>query len=272
MIQPEYVPAWVREGRRPTFIDEGAPMWVLSPPHYFWGNMPALDMLKMKDNEGLQGLDRNFSLLCGASGDCRNVIKTIVDLPSDYTGQLKMVLNDYDFAIVARNVIILLSALHFEPEASASIMIHIWYSALIPAIMLKTLQKEILPSIEDVCAKIKDKLACSIQAKTFKLPHGSLRLLLKKEQWSQLASFFQVPEGLTCQSATALRVQTTLDANKRDFLDIYMFAWPPGQRVGRWNFRKEGILLPFGCSTKEFDTPNPYVLVNFPRVAHRADS
>ncbi|KAI0568481.1 hypothetical protein TUN199_11384 [Pyrenophora tritici-repentis] len=56
-----------------------------------------------------------------------------------------------------------------------------WYSALILAIMLETLQREVLLYIQDVCAKIKDKSAKSLQVKTFKLSNGSLRLLLKKE-------------------------------------------------------------------------------------------
>ena len=256
-MQPKYVPAWVREGRIPRFINNDVPFVSFGQPRFLWGNMPALDLLKMKDNEGLQNLSRDISLLFAASGDCRNVIKSIIGLPGAYTGRCTAVLNDKDFAVVARNVILLLSALHFDPGVSVPMMIHLWYSALIPAIMLETLQREVLPYIEDVCAKVKDKSAKSLQAKTFKFAHGSLRLLLKKEQWFQLASFFKVPKGLTCQSATRRRVQTTLNSDRTDHLDRAMYTWPPGQRQGCLKFREEGILLPFGCSTKGFGTPSP---------------
>ncbi|KAF1998521.1 hypothetical protein P154DRAFT_495217 [Amniculicola lignicola CBS 123094] len=257
LMQPKYVPAWVREGRTPRFIDNDAPFVSFGQRRFLWGNVPALDIMKMKDNEGLKDLGRDISLLFAASGDCRNVIKTIISLPEGYTGRCTAVLNDRDFAVVARNVILLLSALHFDPGVSAPVMIHLWYSALIPAIMLETLQREILPYIEDVCAKVKGKSAKSIQAKTFNFSNGSLRLLLKKEQWFQLASFFKVPKGLTCESAAKLRVQTTLNPDRKDHLDRALYTRPPGQRKGCWKFRAEGILLPFGCSTKEFDMPNP---------------
>jgi hypothetical protein len=257
-MRPRYVPAWVHENRIPRFIDNDAPFVSFGQKRFLWGNMPALDILRMEDNEGLKDLDRGIRLLFAASGDCRNVIKSIIGLPEGYTGQCTAVLNDRDFAVVARNVIILLSALHFDPGAGAPIMIHLWYSALIPAIMLETLQREILPYIQDVCAKIKDKSAKSLQAKTFKLSNGSLRLLLKKEQWFQLASFFKVPEGLTRETATILRRQTSLNSYRIDHLDRALYTKPPGQRIGCHKFRAEGILLPFECSAEEFNTPNPY--------------
>jgi hypothetical protein len=218
-MQPRYVPAWVRENRSPRFINSDGPLASFGQKQFLWGNMPALDILRMKDNEGLRDLDRGISMLFAASGDCRNVVKSILGLPEGYTGLCTAVLNDRDFTVVARNVIILLSALHFEPGAGAPIMIHLWYSAFIPAIMLETLRREVLPYIQDVCAKIKDKSAKLLQAKTFELPNGSLRLLLKKEQWFQLASFFKVPEGLTRETATMLRRQTTLNAYRIDYLD-----------------------------------------------------
>jgi hypothetical protein len=43
-------------------------------------------------------------MLCIASGDLRNVIKTIASLPQSYTGKPSIVVNDVDFDIVARNV------------------------------------------------------------------------------------------------------------------------------------------------------------------------
>ena len=165
-MRPRYVPAWVREGRIPRFINNDASFVSFGEKRFLWGNMPALDILKMKDSEGLEDLGRDISLLFAASGDCRNIVKSIVGLPEGYTGRCTAVLNDRDFAVVARNVILLLSALHFDPGASAPMMIQMWYSALIPAIMLETLQREVLPYIEDVCAKVKDRSANSLCRRT----------------------------------------------------------------------------------------------------------
>jgi hypothetical protein len=90
--------------------------------------MPALDILNVKDNEGTtDALPHDFNLLFAASGDPRNVIKSIVGLPDGYTGELKAVLNDKDFLIVARNAIMLLIALHLDRETAVPMIIHLWY-------------------------------------------------------------------------------------------------------------------------------------------------
>ncbi|KAL5119566.1 hypothetical protein ACEQ8H_002412 [Pleosporales sp. CAS-2024a] len=231
--------------------------------------MPALDILKMEENEGLQNLDRDISLLFAASGDCRNVVRTIVNLPEGYAGQCTAVLNDRDFAVVARNVIILLSALHYEPGIGAAIMIHLWYSALIPAIMLETLQEEILPYIEDVCTKIKDKQAQSLQAKTFILPRGSLRLILKKEQWLQLISFFKVPEELSREKALVLRRQTSLNPDRVDYLDrAFLFFFLRDQFLKFYNrFHDTRILFQlYNMDAKELPEYLSQAVKKFDRI------
>jgi hypothetical protein len=150
-------------------------------------------------------------------------------------------------------------ALRLGPQTSTLMIIHLWYSAMIPATMNKILETNVLPLIEDVYAKIKDKPASSIQAKNFGLSHGTLRVVLKKEQWCQLVSFFQVPEGLTREAANAVRRLITLNPSRVDHLDRALYRLSPGKRTGTVKFRTDGILLPFGCSTEMFDTPNPYV-------------
>src|ERR1700738_4992157 len=102
-----------------------------------------------------------------ASGDIRNLVMSLLGLPVTYTGHCEVVVNDRDPDIVARNAILLLTALHYSPNEATQIMIHIWYSALIPQQVLHTLQENILPLIRDVCSKIKAKPANSLQSKTW---------------------------------------------------------------------------------------------------------
>ena len=47
--------------------------------------------------------------------------------------------NDINFMVVARNAILLLVALGLEPGEAVAIMIHVWYSALLPHVMIDTL-------------------------------------------------------------------------------------------------------------------------------------
>lgn len=141
------------------------PIW---EREYLWGNVPALDLLNVKDNEGAKDvITQDLSLLFAASGDIRNVVKSIVGIPEEYQGQCTVVINDINFSIVARNAIMLLTTLQFQPEVAAPMIIHLWYSVLLPASMLQALQDSILPYIEDVCTKIKGKAGDSLQAKTF---------------------------------------------------------------------------------------------------------
>ncbi|KAH7397561.1 hypothetical protein BKA64DRAFT_642709 [Cadophora sp. MPI-SDFR-AT-0126] len=86
---------------------------------YLWGNVPAFDVLNLRQNEGVD-TTRDLRLLLAASGDLRNVAMTVAELPLSYTGQHELILNDIDTDI---------------------------YSARIPAQMFRSLQEKVAPLI-----------------------------------------------------------------------------------------------------------------------------
>ncbi|KAJ4365875.1 hypothetical protein N0V83_008497 [Neocucurbitaria cava] len=253
------VPDWYNTNRQPAFIRHGAgPMNApFGTPKYPWGNMPALNILQLKDNEGETEVNRDFKLLFAASGDLRNAIKSVDGLPHGYKGECVAVLNDKDLTIVARNAIMLMIALRFPPKAAVPMIIHLWYSALLPAVMVDTIQSDILPLFQDVCSKIEDKPQNSLQAKTFNFDGRKLRMVLKKQEWDQLVKFCQVPPGLTASEAQIIRRRIMLAPERVDFQDKVMLDLTKAGRQGEMYFRERGILLPHSCSTKDFDTPNP---------------
>jgi hypothetical protein len=231
---------------------------MFGPTKYLWGNMPALDILRVEENEGVADADdRDFNILFAASGDLRNAIKTIAGLPESRKGECVAVLNDKEFIIVARNAVMLLVALHLDPETVVPMIIHLWYSALLPSAMMQTLESSILPLVQDVCDKIKDKSAGSLQAKTFNIDGRTLRMVLKKEDWTQLIDFCKTPEGLTAEKAQIARRRIMLAPERVDFRDRGMLHLPKAVRQSEMYFRDTGIFLPYGCSTKAFDVPNP---------------
>lgn len=199
-------------------------------------------------------------MIDAASGDLRNAAKTVTELPDSYAEQCELILNDLDADIVVRNALFLLVALNFEPKDAAPMILHLWYSALIPSPMLKSLQEKIAPRIQDVCTKIKGKSEDSFQAKTWTHGTSSLRIVLKKSQWQTLLRYLQVPEDLSADEAQNLRRATSLAPERIDYLHCGLFTLSPTRRVGMMKFRTDGILLPFGASRKGFDTPNPYVV------------
>ncbi|TVY19932.1 hypothetical protein LARI1_G002648 [Lachnellula arida] len=263
LMKPTWKPAWETQNRSPDFMMSERTVYGKREDQvkhgiqkYLWGNVPAMDILNCKQNEG-ESLPEDLRLLFAASGDIRNVVSTLAELPSSFSGTCNIVVNDKDPDIVARNTILLLTALHYKPEQAVVMMIHLWYSALISAEIFSSLRDDILPLIEDVCTKIKDKPLNSLQSKTWKYGSRSLRLVLKKSEWFLLPSYFQVPSDLSATEAQQIRMSTTLAPSRKDYVDRALYNRPSEWRVCRMKFREDGILLPFGSPRDEFKTPNP---------------
>lgn len=149
--KPGWQPSWIVENRRPAFVNDDAIGTSFGTKKYLWGNCPAIDVLKLQENEGVDwhkdvkllfagtkgmiscpsSLQRILTFLT-ASGDIRNVVRTLVSLPLEYKNTVQLVINDLDIDIVARNFVLLITAIrsHDEKEA-AEHMIHLWYSALV---------------------------------------------------------------------------------------------------------------------------------------------
>ena len=185
------------------------------------------------------------------------MIKSITSLPLTNRRHCQVFVNDKELDIVARNVILLLTAMCFDPQPAAEMMIHIWYSALIPQALLASLREKVLPLLEDVRSKIHTKASNILFSKKWEFGSSTLQLVLKRDQWVMLPSYLDVPEGLSASKAQQVRKAATMAAERKDYLDRWLCAQLPELRVSKMNFRTHGILLPFGSSKKPFDTPNP---------------
>ncbi|KAL7808180.1 hypothetical protein V8C26DRAFT_304456 [Trichoderma gracile] len=256
LAKETWKPDWVRENRTPAFIgDEGQVPF--GGKKYLWGNMPAFDVLNLGSNEG-DGYGKQLNLLFAASGDLRNVVRTLAEIPSSYNEPVTVTINDRDFDIVARNAILLLIALVLDDvEEAIDCIIHVWYSALIRPSDLEILQQRIRPLIENVCEKVKGKQSTSILAKTFTYGQRSLRLVLQKSSWDDLLAYMSIPAGLTAEQANRIRVACTLAESRKDYRDRNWLLQTPSHRVAKHRFRQDGVLLPFGSSRDEFREPNP---------------
>lgn len=198
-----------------------------------------------------------------ASGDLRHVVKTVSSLPQSYNKNLSIVINDIDFDVVARNTIMLLLALTISNEAEAAeTVLHFWYSALVRPVDMQHLQS-LRSLIEDVCLKIVDRKAGSLQAKTFTFGMSSIRIVLKKEAWTDLLNALSVPKGLSVQRAHNIRVAVTKAPSRIDFRHRDLMFKQPAHRICKERFREDGILVPFSFSREDFSIPNPYVASKF---------
>ncbi|KAH7037034.1 uncharacterized protein B0I36DRAFT_402498 [Microdochium trichocladiopsis] len=254
-------PQWALQNRMPDFVRGGVGEQ-FGGRKYLWGNMPAYDVLKLVDNEGV-AYDGPLTLLFAASGDLRNLFKTLAELPESYTGTVRVTLNDRDLDVVARNIIMLLIALVLEDaEEAIDCILHFWYSCLIRKSHYEAVQARIRPLIQDVCVKIKAKSPGSLQAKTWKLGKHSLRLVLTQSTWTRLLSYMDLPQGLDGSKATRIRQAVTQAESRVDYRDRHLLFFSPAHRVAKTRFWKDGLLLPFGASRDDFVVPNPTFFSN----------
>ncbi|KAI2768200.1 hypothetical protein F4815DRAFT_498186 [Daldinia loculata] len=249
-------PSWVKERRVPAFIGNSSAQVSYGSNKYLWGNVPAIDVIQLQHNEGVN-FKNPLNLLFPASGDMRNVILSIVNLHS-YSGPLSIVLNDREMDIVARNAIFLLIFLvEDDPIIAAEHVLHIWYSALITEPCQSLLQDKLRPMVKSVCDKIMDKPGSSLLAKTWLFGNASLRLVLSRDKWFSFLSYFDVPQGLTKDTAQRVRQAVMLAPERVDYVHRVMCLKTPPQRLGMFKFRSDGILLPFSHTREEFTVPNP---------------
>ncbi|KAL2022832.1 hypothetical protein VTK56DRAFT_4363 [Thermocarpiscus australiensis] len=251
-----WTPDWVLENRKPDFVRGGIGVQ-FGGGKYLWGNIPALDVLQLGSNEGVDH-GGQLRLLFAASGDLRNVVKTIAQLTDSYSGSVEVTMNDRDLDVVARNAIMLLVILVIgDIDEAVDCIVHVWYSALIRKSDLDILQRRIRPLIESVCEKTKGKAPSSLLAKVWTFGQRSLRLVLEKSSWDRLLSFLDVPAGLTMERAQQIRTAVTLAESRKDYRDRYLLFQSSSHRIAKQRFWEDGLLLPFGSRRNDFQVPNP---------------
>ncbi|KAI1394162.1 uncharacterized protein F4822DRAFT_39208 [Hypoxylon trugodes] len=262
LLKPNWRPRWETEYREPAFMG-GPRLQVFNyQMKYLWGNMPAFDLLNIPSNEGVD-YAKPLSLLFAASGDIRNVVKTITSLPKGFRSPMSIYLNDRDGDVVGRNAIMLLLALA-EDDSSVVVenIVHLWYSAFIPQSLYDILRGKIHDLVQDVCSKIAHKAPNAPMGKTWIFGSRSLRLVLTKKQWSDLLASLEVPAGLTTKKAQDIRRAITIAPQRVDHRERRYFAQTPGDRASAQKFREDGIVIPFGASRDPFTVPNPTLFRN----------
>lgn len=249
--------SWVVQNRSPAFTGNSDGLVAFGGKKYFWGNVPAYDVVKLERNEAAM-YQGKLQLLFAASGDVRNIITSISSLPSTYKRSIHVTSNDLDFDVVARNIIILLIALIVEDDGTAvDCMLHIWYSAALRQAHLDILTLRIRPFIEDVTQKVASKPAGSLLGKTWTLGSHTIRVELTKQQWDALLLFFDIPPGLTPALAKQARDAVVSAPSRLDYRERHMVMLQPSHRLCFAKFREDGILLPFGKSRDRYSVPNP---------------
>ncbi|EJT69198.1 hypothetical protein GGTG_13307 [Gaeumannomyces tritici R3-111a-1] len=259
LLKADWKPVWIRQHRMPTFLsDEGPKMEYFGTFKYLWGNIPAVDIVKLRENEGVR-FERNLDLLLPASGDLRNVIMSIGKLPQEYKHDVSVVLNDKEFDVVARNVILLLIFATIQnADTAADCVLHVFYSAFITKSHMDILTIMLRPLVQDVCTKTEGKDQEALLAKTWTLKDGvQMRVVLSRRQWLRLLAMTEAPKKIKIGKAKATRDKVVNARAREDYRDRHMLCQIPHMRMGSNKFYADGMLLPFGTPRADFTMPNP---------------
>jgi hypothetical protein len=127
---------------------------------------------------------------------------------------------------------LLLTLMIIDPVEAAETVLHFWYSALVRPIDFLRVQL-LRPIIEGVCNKITDQAAGPLQAKTFTFDSCSVRVVLKKEGWTALLAFLNVPVGLTTQRAHKIRIAVTMAPHRLDLRPRDLMLQQPEHLLAR---------------------------------------
>ncbi|KAF8626500.1 hypothetical protein AX17_006553 [Amanita inopinata Kibby_2008] len=241
MMSTDWKPAWTREGRRPSFMSDNKDQDILSKGAALWGNMPAIDVINLTANE--KDPTRDFSLAFVASGDLRNVLLTVNSLPQDYSGHLNILFNDGTLPIVFRNAVLLYILGTVEDESLAADMaLHFWYSAFLPVEYRIRISAVVTPFL----ANLYDNHPIG--------PLSTIRCLFPTDVKEHFLHF--------CSSSFPIgEAQEELDCvrnapHRRDYRDRMYLLLRPSHRVAYQEFRRFGLVLPFGAANAHFNVPN----------------
>ncbi|CAH1233515.1 SLC18A2 [Branchiostoma lanceolatum] len=201
---------------------------------YYWGNSPALDLIKIDQNEG-EYPDKMAVLLAGV-GNLRNVMATVAGLKQPFDGSVHFVLNDNDRQVLARNVFFLHFLWKYKGEENvAQQLTQIWYS-------VKIAEEEATMAQESL-------------TELLSLPGGTDtlcgdRVTMSAEQFSQIRPVFELWLSLlTGEKVLQMTPQEQLRLTYQipsaaDGVDMFLHCIPKRHRSAANDWFTRGILLP----------------------------
>ncbi|KAG7002098.1 hypothetical protein G7Y79_00029g063940 [Physcia stellaris] len=248
-------PSWIRENRTPAFFgDGGPPIQVFGHLNYLWGNIPAFDVLNIKCNEG-QEYAKDLDLCFAASGDLRNTMCSVNGLPGTYKGVCNVVLNDKNFNVAARNIIMLLVATRLPPADAAEVIVPLWYSARLTQAMLKIVEQYVKDPVAELVAKLQGKPEDVLLSKKWTYGASEVVVRLYKQQWTTLLQILESKHDVTKTEAERLKV--VLAPSRVDYRDRELYGISGFRRICSTKFRESGVLAPFGSCLDQFQWSNP---------------
>ncbi|KAL1744116.1 hypothetical protein HDZ31DRAFT_64397 [Schizophyllum fasciatum] len=246
----DWQPGWQVDDRVPTWMfgNEFQHLFGNSVDQYLWGNIPAIDVFHLPTNEGASASHRDFKICFAASGDLRNVVRTINGLPDDYTGKCRILINDHSPCVTTRNVLILFALLRAgrPVEEAAETAMHLWYSAFLRAADAS----EMYFCAERIYGDVDFESSGTELSRAFPLRgKGQLHI---KQPLEKTLPFMVLLSTYDTDAARESMHAVTLAPSRLDYRDRHLSGLKPAHRVAWARNRIHEVLVPLS----HFQEPN----------------
>lgn len=178
-------------------------------------------------------------------------------LPGIYKGACNVVVNDKNYNVAARNIIMLLVATQLPPADAAEVILHFWYSARLTQGMLRIIDKYVKDPVAELVAKLQKKPNDVLLSKRWTYGAVDVVVRLYKQQWTILLQILESKHDVTKTEAERLKV--VLAPSRIDYRDRELYGISGSRRICSTKFRESGVLAPFGTCLDHFDSSNPSV-------------
>jgi hypothetical protein len=183
-----------------------------------------------------------------ASGDLHHVLRTINSLPQDYSGNINLVINDFSPPTVCRNFLLLLilGSIH-DRVLAADIALHFWYSVFMPGEYRLRMLGEFTAFL----------MRTSVNEGTLSVAIGprSNISFCPPPQWKEYLQHFG-SDSIPMDKAQHEYDRVRTIPSRQDLRDRMYSELRPSHRVAFQQFRRFGIVLPFGAPNAHFNVPN----------------
>jgi len=224
--------------------------------------MPAVDVINLRRNEKDSTADFNVALIgqstlppvrlflilaCSSQGrePFRHFMETIAGLPEDYSGKLNFLISDGCAEVAARFLLaVLVLGAGSDTNVAVDMVIHLLYSVFLPKGYLQIIKNMIglfgehleegIPWLGDGNGYVRVLLA--------------FRIIPLLQKWEQ--------STLTMDSAQKEYDRMRNAPHREDFTQRMYSSLRPSHRLAFWEFRRFGLVLPFGALNAHFNAPN----------------
>ncbi|GJE94076.1 DUF4470 domain-containing protein [Phanerochaete sordida] len=243
----QWQPAWAEEDRPPIFVSGVPRMHLLSRGLPLWGTMPAIDVLKLSADDAKSRTQIGVAFI--ASGDLRNVLKTVNGLPENYAGQVTVLMNDISDYVTLRNILMLrVLADVSNKRRAADIALHLWYTAFIPAayhVEIASLAVKLLAGTSDARTQLGSQSFLDVNV------GQDIRMLCS----ALLTSSARYSMADAADELSRIR----FDPARIDLRHRQWARCEGSHRLALLEYHRFALVLPFGAHSAQFNSPNRFL-------------